>query len=104
VPGIPLVDTVKTVDADGVITGTPDRASLRAVQTPQGFAREVLVAAYSGGLEATDDAALVELGGHHVVVVDGDALAFKVTTVDDLEHAERVLAQRAAAVAGGLPD
>ena len=73
VPGIPLVDTVKTVDADGVITGTPDRASLRAVQTPQGFAREVLVAAYSGGLEATDDAALVELGGHHVVVVDGDA-------------------------------
>ena len=73
VPGIPLVDTVKTVDADGVITGTPDRASLRAVQTPQGFAREVLVAAYAGGLEATDDAALVELGGHHVVVVDGDA-------------------------------
>ena len=104
VPGIPLVDTVKTVDADGVITGTPERASLRAVQTPQGFAREVLVAAYSGGLEATDDAALVELGGHHVVVVDGDALAFKVTTVDDLEHAERVLAQRATAVAGGLPD
>jgi 2-C-methyl-D-erythritol 4-phosphate cytidylyltransferase len=104
VPGIPLVDTVKTVDAAGVITGTPDRASLRAVQTPQGFAREVLVAAYSGGLEATDDAALVELGGHHVVVVDGDALAFKVTTVDDLDHAERVLAQRAAAVAGGLPD
>ena len=46
-PGIPLVDTVKTVDADGVITGTPDRASLRAVQTPQGFAREVLVAAYA---------------------------------------------------------
>ena len=104
VPGIPLVDTVKTVDGHGVITGTPDRASLRAVQTPQGFAREVLVAAYSGGLEATDDAALVELGGHHVVVVEGDPLAFKVTTPDDLEHAERVLAQRAAAVAGGLPD
>ena len=46
---------------------------------------------------ATDDAALVELGGHHVVVVEGDPLAFKVTTRDDLEHAERVLAQRAAA-------
>ncbi len=125
VPGIRLVDTVKTVDADGAITGTPDRVSLRAVQTPQGFAREVLVAAYSGGLEATGDRPVRVPGpdhhravaggrgarcgahgrvGHHVVVVGGDALAFKVTTVDDLEHAERVLAQRATAVAGGLPD
>ena len=96
-PGIPLVDTVKSVDADGVITGTPDRATLRAVQTPQGFVRELLVAAHRTGVVATDDAALVELGGHHVLVVDGDPLAFKVTTPDDLEHAERVLAQRAAA-------
>ena len=90
-PGIPLVDTVKTVDADGVITGTPDRASLRAVQTPQGFAREVLVAAYSGGLEATDDAALVELGGHHVVVVEGDAAGVQG------DHARRPRARRAGA-------
>lgn len=104
VPGIALVDTVKTVDTHGVITGTPDRASLRAVQTPQGFARDVLVSAYGSGLGATDDAALVELGGHHVVVVEGDALAFKVTSRDDLEHAERVLAQRAAAASGRLPD
>ena len=104
VPGIALVDTVKTVDTHGVITGTPDRASLRAVQTPQGFARDVLVSAYGSGLGATDDAALVELGGHHVVVVEGDALAFKVTSRGDLEHAERVLAQRAAAASGRLPD
>jgi 2-C-methyl-D-erythritol 4-phosphate cytidylyltransferase len=104
VPGIALVDTVKAVDAQGVITGTPDRASLRAVQTPQGFAREVLVAAYAGGSAATDDAALVELGGHHVIVVEGDPLAFKVTTRDDLEHAERVLAERAGAHAARLPD
>ena len=104
VPGIALVDTVKAVDAQGVITGTPDRASLRAVQTPQGFAREVLVAAYAGGSAATDDAALVELGGHHVIVVEGDPLAFKVTTRDDLEHAERVLALRASTGPGGLPD
>ena len=104
VPGIALVDTVKAVDAQGVITGTPDRASLRAVQTPQGFAREVLVAAYAGGSAATDDAALVELGGHHVVVVEGDPMAFKVTTRDDLEHAERVLALRASTWPGGLPD
>ena len=87
-----------------MITGTPDRASLRAVQTPQGFARDVLVSAYESGLGATDDAALVELGGHHVVVVEGDPLAFKVTSRDDLEHAERVLAQHAGAASGRLPD
>jgi 2-C-methyl-D-erythritol 4-phosphate cytidylyltransferase len=56
----------------------------------------VLVAAYHrSGLAATDDAALVELAGHHVIVVEGDPLAFKVTTRDDLEHAERLLAGRA---------
>ncbi len=104
VPGLPLVDTVKTVDAHGVITGTPDRSSLRAVQTPQGFVLDVLVRAYRSGVGATDDAALVELGGHHVVVVDGDPLAFKVTTPDDLEHAERVLARRTGAAAGTLRD
>ena len=91
VPGIPLVDTVKSVTADGVITGTPDRATLRAVQTPQGFRREVLLAAHADGVRTTDDAALVERSGHHVVVVEGDPLAFKVTTPDDLDRAERVL-------------
>jgi 2-C-methyl-D-erythritol 4-phosphate cytidylyltransferase len=104
VPGIPLVDTVKTVDPSGVITGTPDRASLRAVQTPQGVARDVLVTAYRSGQRATDDAALVELGGHHVVVVDGDPLAFKVTSPDDLEHAERVLGRAAGGATAALRD
>ena len=98
VPGLPLVDTVKTVDATGRITGTPDRAGLRAVQTPQGFRREVLLTAYRSGLRATDDAALVERCGDHVVVVDGDPMAFKVTTPDDLDRAERLLAR-----AGTLP-
>jgi 2-C-methyl-D-erythritol 4-phosphate cytidylyltransferase len=98
VPGLPLVDTVKTVDETGRITGTPDRAGLRAVQTPQGFRREVLLTAYRSGLRATDDAALVERCGDHVVVVDGDPLAFKVTTPEDLERAERLLAR-----AGTLP-
>ena len=98
VPGLALVDTVKTVDAAGRITGTPDRAGLRAVQTPQGFQRGVLLTAYRSGLKATDDAALVERCGDHVVVVDGDPLAFKVTTPDDLDRAERLLAR-----AGTLP-
>jgi 2-C-methyl-D-erythritol 4-phosphate cytidylyltransferase len=98
VPGLPVVDTVKSVDAAGVITGTPDRASLRAVQTPQGFQREVLVTAYDSGVQATDDAALVERCGDDVIVVDGDPLAFKVTTADDLELAHWLL-ERAARLA-----
>jgi 2-C-methyl-D-erythritol 4-phosphate cytidylyltransferase len=84
VPGMPVVDTIKSVDASGVITGTPNRASLRAVQTPQGFDAKVLRAAYASGMSATDDAALVEALGHHVRVVEGDPLAFKVTTPEDL--------------------
>ncbi|MBM6401499.1 2-C-methyl-D-erythritol 4-phosphate cytidylyltransferase [Phycicoccus sonneratiae] len=92
VPGVPVVDTVKAVDERGVVTGTPQRSALRAVQTPQGFRRDVLEAAHAGGSGATDDAALVEALGHEVLVVDGDARAFKVTTVDDLAHAERLLA------------
>ncbi len=92
VPGLPVVDTVKTVDGHGTITGTPDRSTLRAVQTPQAFRRGLLVTAYASGLHATDDAALVERCGHPVVVVEGDSRAFKVTTVADLEQADRLLA------------
>ena len=92
VPAIPVVDTVKTVDARGVITGTPDRAALRAIQTPQGFRADVLRDAYDRGAMATDDAALVEAAGHDVIVVPGDKLAFKITTAEDLERAERVIA------------
>ena len=90
VPGVAVVDTVKVVDASGVITETPDRASLRAIQTPQGFRGEVLRAAYDSAVLATDDAALVEAAGHDVVVVEGDSRAFKITTPDDVERAERM--------------
>jgi 2-C-methyl-D-erythritol 4-phosphate cytidylyltransferase len=99
VPGLPVVDTVKTVDARGVITGTPDRSTLRSVQTPQGFAARVLSAAYASadtaGARATDDAALVEMGGHDVLVVEGDPLGFKITTRDDLHRAEHLLSEGA---------
>ena len=91
VPGLAVVDTVKTVDAEGLVTGTPDRVSLRAVQTPQGFPRAVLLAAHASGIAATDDAALVERAGRRVLVVEGDPMAFKVTTPDDLERAERLV-------------
>ena len=91
VPGLPVADTIKQVDAQGLVVATPDRAALRAVQTPQAFLREVLEHAHSSGAQATDDAALVEAAGGHVRVVDGDRLAFKVTTPDDLATARRHL-------------
>lgn len=91
VPGLPVVDTVKRVDGEGFVVDTPDRAALRAVQTPQGFDRATLLAAHEGGGDATDDAALVEALGHRVRVVPGHPAAFKVTTPEDLERAERVL-------------
>lgn len=91
VPGLLVTDTIKQVDADGVVVATPDRARLRAIQTPQAFLREVLEHAHASGAHATDDAALVEAVGGHVRVVEGDRLAFKVTTPDDLATARRHL-------------
>lgn len=91
IPGVPVVDTIKTVDPDGLITGTPSRDALRAVQTPQGFRRDVLEQAHASGVAATDDAALVEALGHPVLVVEGDHRSLKITTPEDLAHAERLL-------------
>lgn len=91
VPGVAVADTIKQIDSGGHVVATPDRSTLRAIQTPQAFRREVLVRAHESGLEATDDAALVEKLGVPVLVVDGDDLAFKVTTPADLERAERIL-------------
>ncbi len=84
VPGLALTDTVKRVDAAGLVLETPDRASLMAVQTPQAFRADVLRRVHAAGGEATDDAALVEASGGRVVVVPGDPLARKVTTDEDL--------------------
>ncbi|MEU4316796.1 2-C-methyl-D-erythritol 4-phosphate cytidylyltransferase [Nocardia sp. NPDC024068] len=91
IPALPVVDTVKSVDPAGVVTGTPDRSALRAVQTPQGFAAEVLHRAYSHPEAATDDAGLVERLGVAVRTIPGDPLAFKITTPLDLRLADAVL-------------
>ncbi len=94
VPGLPLIDTVKAIDANSMVVGTPERAGLRAVQTPQGFRTELLLRAYDrAGSSAgfTDDASLVENIGGQVFVVDGDPLAFKITTPLDLTLARAVL-------------
>lgn len=91
IPALSVTDTIKRVDADGVVLGTVDRSELVLVQTPQGFRRDVLVAAHAAGHDGvTDDAALVELAGGRVVVVPGDELAFKITTPWDLAMADKV--------------
>jgi len=88
VPGLAVIDTVKVVDGHGLVVATPDRDSLRIVQTPQGFRREVLLAAHAAyGSLATDDAGLVERLGRPVLVVDGDPAAHKITTSSDLQWA-----------------
>lgn len=96
IPVLPVVDTVKIVER-GIVTATPDRSTLRAVQTPQGFDAAALRAAHASPRadhpDITDDAMLMEAQGAAVHVVEGDALAFKVTTPLDLTIAEAVLAQ-----------
>ncbi|MFD7893333.1 2-C-methyl-D-erythritol 4-phosphate cytidylyltransferase, partial [Streptomyces albidoflavus] len=108
VPGLPLSDTVKEIGAlaEGAtgpgepVVATPERARLRAVQTPQGFDREALDRAHRQGPVqgegATDDAGLCERLGLPVVVVPGHEEAFKVTRPLDLVLAEAVLARRRA--------
>jgi 2-C-methyl-D-erythritol 4-phosphate cytidylyltransferase len=92
IPVLPVVDTVKEVDLMGAVVGTPDRASLRAVQTPQGFDADVLRRAYAAATDiSTDDAGLVERIGETVHTIAGDALAFKITTPHDLLLAEALL-------------
>lgn len=95
IPVLPVADTIKAVDANGVVLGTPERSGLRAVQTPQGFETALLRRAYDqAGLSgATDDASLVENLGVPVHTVAGDALGFKVTTPLDLRLAAGLVDQ-----------
>jgi 2-C-methyl-D-erythritol 4-phosphate cytidylyltransferase len=91
VPVLPVVDTTVTVDPDGLLAGTLPREELRRVQTPQGFLRESLVAAYGRlpeDAELTDDAAVVRAAGVPVATVPGDERAAKVTVAHDLALAE----------------
>ena len=87
VPGIDVADTIKVVDADGQVMSTPDRTTLRAVQTPQAFAASMLRDAHGRNLQGTDDAAIVEALGGKVVVVQGDPLLRKITSRDDMDWA-----------------
>ncbi len=87
IPVLSVVDTIKEVDRDGFVRNTPDRATLKAVQTPQGFAVEVLKRAHEASHDATDDAALVEALGIKVKTIPGEARAMKITNPEDIATA-----------------
>lgn len=97
IPVVAVSDTVKTVDAQGLVVTTPDRATLRLAQTPQVFAYEAILAAHrkasqSGESDFTDDAALAAWAGLTVATFKGDADNMKLTTAEDFATAERRLA------------
>jgi 2-C-methyl-D-erythritol 4-phosphate cytidylyltransferase len=104
VPGVRVTDTIKVMtptaehrgtddETWGAVASTPDRSRLVAVQTPQAFRADGLRAAHAGAHDATDDAALVEAAGGHVVVVAGDPMNRKITEPDDLVWARRQLTE-----------
>lgn len=98
IAAIPLHDTVKRVDPDGMIETTLDRQRLWSAQTPQAFKVELLREAHrssqEAGVEATDDAFLVEQIGHHVAIVNGSPDNIKVTRPENLVMGEAILAAR----------
>ncbi len=86
VPVIPVTDSLRHVEG-----GAVDRSQFRAVQTPQGFAFDLIRRAHDGGGDATDDASLVDALGAEVVHVEGDPKNIKVTVAADLALAEILL-------------
>lgn len=99
-PAVALKDTAKEADRDGRVLSTPDRAALRAVQTPQVFSADLLKAALqeaiASGSAITDDCSAVERLGKAVYLIPGDEENLKITTPLDLIVAEAILERRQA--------
>ena len=92
IPVLPLVDTIKRVNNNGIAIETVDRNQLRRVQTPQGFDRVTLDLAYQNPeVVATDDAGLMDALGIAVLTVPGDERSLKITTMADVQHALSLL-------------
>jgi len=102
IPALSVIDTIKEVDRDGYVRNTPDRSSLRAVQTPQGFAVEVLKRAHEASQDATDDAALVEALGIKVKTIPGEARAMKITNPEDIATAVTMIRPDSAELRVGI--
>jgi len=92
--GVPVKDTIKTVDKTGTILTTPDRRSLWAIQTPQAFRLSIIKKAYQlakeTGFYGTDDSSLVENIGLKVKVTLGDYDNIKITTKEDIKIAQTI--------------
>lgn len=99
VTATPMTDTVKRAAEDGTVLGTPDRRELWRAQTPQTFQFPLLLECYQRairlGWEVTDDASVLERSGHPVKINPGPATNIKITTPEDLRHAEALLRGRA---------
>jgi len=92
IPVLPLVDTIKRVNNQGIAIETVDRNQLRRVQTPQGFDRATLDLAHEDpAVVATDDAGLMDALGIVVETVAGDERAIKITTMADVRYALSLL-------------
>ena len=95
IAAVPVKDTIKVVDAEEFVRYTPPRKDLVAVQTPQGFRREILLQAYSKAAEekflGTDDASLVERLGMKIKIVTSSYTNIKITTPEDIHIAETIL-------------
>ena len=105
-PATPLRDSIKHVDEAGRILASPDRAALRAVQTPQTFRFDLILAAHrraarEGVVDLTDDGAVAAWAGHATYVFDGDPENAKVTTLQDLRAAEARLTNAASDIRVG---
>lgn len=96
--GVPLKDTIKQVDADGMVIATPDRAGLWGIQTPQVFDLDLLFECYqkasASGRIFTDDCGVVEYCGQPVKLIPGSYENLKITTPEDLILAEAILRRR----------
>ena len=96
-PAIPVKDTVKLVQS-GVVQSTPDRSSLRAIQTPQVFDAQIfraaLQAAVESGAEVTDDCSVMERIGKEIYLTDGSYENIKITTPEDMLLAAAILQRR----------
>ena len=93
IAALPVTDTLKR-GSDGIVSATVPRDGLWRAQTPQGFRYPEILAAHraAAGAELTDDAAVAELAGLPVSLVDGGAENVKITTTEDLARAERWIA------------
>ena len=105
---VPVKDTIKRVSEEGVVVETPQRSTLYAAQTPQGFriavAREVYAKAVADGFIGTDDSQLAEKYGYASKFVCGSYENIKITTKEDLHLGEAILKMRGGFNAGGISE